>query len=190
VLLDIARRRDLPRFLVGSEYEVQRRDAGIWERKVSHEGLYFAEHWVEFDQRIGPGDGDQTLMKKYPSVFFGTDLTSRLVSQGVDTVVVTGVTTSGCIRVTVVDACSSGFRTIVPGRPVGDQRAINCHSGVLQSLGARERGKDVLHKCYGDDISRKRKLEDAALTRSPAWPRLRRQKERGEVGGQLGVGVE
>lgn len=123
-LLDLARERGFPRFLVGSEYEPQRRDAGVWERKVSHEGLYKGSHWVATDERLGETDDDQSLTKRYPSAFFMTDLTARLVSQGVDTVIVTGATTSGCVRATAVDACSSGFRTIVPREAVGDRARL------------------------------------------------------------------
>ena len=64
------------------------------------------------------------VWKKYPSAFFATDLTSRLVAQRVDTVVIAGASTSGCIRATAVDACSSGFRTIVVREAVADRSPL------------------------------------------------------------------
>jgi len=67
---------------------------------------------------------DQVIYKHYPSAFFATDLASRLVSQGVDTVLIAGVSTSGCVRATAVDACSHGFRSIVVGDAVADRSPL------------------------------------------------------------------
>ena len=61
------------------------------------------------------------LVKKWPSAFAGTPLERSLISQRVDTVIVTGCTTSGCVRATIVDAFSNGFLTLVPKDAVGDQ---------------------------------------------------------------------
>jgi nicotinamidase-related amidase len=64
------------------------------------------------------------LVKKYASCFFGTDLVARLISRGVDTLLIAGCTTSGCVRASAVDACSYGFRTIVVEQAVGDRAAL------------------------------------------------------------------
>jgi maleamate amidohydrolase len=66
-------------------------------------------------------DTDILLPKKWPSFYHGTPLHSLLTRAGVDTVVVTGCTTSGCVRATTVDSFSNGFRTLVPEDCVGDQ---------------------------------------------------------------------
>lgn len=66
-------------------------------------------------------DSDVYLLKRYPSAFFGTDLSSILRKRGVDTVLVMGVTTSGCVRATIIDSFSHGFRTIVVEDACGDQ---------------------------------------------------------------------
>jgi len=76
------------------------------------------------------------LVKKYPSAFFGTPLTSQLVSMGVDTLIITGATTSGCVRATVVDSLQHGFRTIVPEECVGD-RAEAPHRANLFDMGTK-----------------------------------------------------
>ena len=123
-LLDGARARGLPTVLVGSVYEPARRDAGVWERKVSHDGMDEGGEGVEFDERLGRCAHDMVVWKKYPSAFFGTDLASRLVAQRVDTVLIAGASTSGCIRATAVDACSSGFRTIVVREAVADRSPL------------------------------------------------------------------
>jgi len=76
------------------------------------------------------------LVKKYASAFLGTPLASTLVARGVDTVVVTGCTTSGCVRATVVDALSYGFRPIIPEEAVGD-RAQEPHDANLFDMDSK-----------------------------------------------------
>lgn len=76
-------------------------------------------HWAQVDERLR-APGDVLLPKKRPSFFHGTPLHSLLTFVGCDTVVVTGATTSGCVRATIVDAFSNNFRTIVPEDCVGD----------------------------------------------------------------------
>ena len=107
-LLDAARAAAVPTVLVGSSYEPARRDAGVWELKLSHDGMEEGTPGVEFDERLGASPQDMIVWKKYPSAFFGTDLASRLVAARVDTVILAGASTSGCIRASAVDACSSG----------------------------------------------------------------------------------
>lgn len=65
--------------------------------------------------------GELVVSKQYPSAFFGTSLASTLTSWGVDTLVITGLSTSGCVRATCVDACSHGFIPIVVREAVGDR---------------------------------------------------------------------
>jgi nicotinamidase-related amidase len=79
---------------------------------------------VEFDARLGQDERDMVVWKKYPSCFFGTDLASRLVALRVDTVILAGASTSGCIRASAVDACSCGFRTIVVREAVADRSPL------------------------------------------------------------------
>jgi nicotinamidase-related amidase len=123
-LLDVARERSVPVVLIGSAYDRAGREGGAWERKLSHHDLFHGTEWVEFDERLGQTDGDQVIYKHYPSAFFATDLASRLVSQGIDTVLITGVSTSGCIRATAVDACCHGFRSIVVADAVADRSPL------------------------------------------------------------------
>ena len=67
------------------------------------------------------------VVKKMASAFFGTPLQSLFASLGSDTVIVAGCTTSGCVRASVVDACSSGYRVIVPRECVGDRAQAPGH---------------------------------------------------------------
>ena len=123
-LLDEARAQSVATVLVGSSYEPARRDAGVWELKLSHDGMEEGGEGVRFDERLGQSATDMVVWKKYPSAFFGTDLASRLVALRVDTVILAGASTSGCIRASAVDACSSGFRTVVVREAVADRSPL------------------------------------------------------------------
>ncbi|MEM9682164.1 MAG: isochorismatase family protein [Pseudomonadota bacterium] len=79
---------------------------------------------------LAPEPGDYIVRKTQPSAFFGTNLSAWLINKGVDTVVVTGCTTSGCVRASVVDSMSYNFKTIVVTDCVGD-RAMGPHRANL-----------------------------------------------------------
>jgi maleamate amidohydrolase len=83
--------------------------------------LEAGSRWVEIDPRIAPLPSEPVLNKLFASAFFGTPLASLLASAGCDSVVVTGATTSGCVRATAVDALQHGFRPVVPREAVGDR---------------------------------------------------------------------
>jgi nicotinamidase-related amidase len=87
----------------------------------------------EFVEEIAPRDGDVLLPKKHPSAFFGTPLVSHLVDQQVDTLVITGCTTSGCVRSSVTDAFAYNFKVIVPEDCVYD-RAPTSHAVNLWDM--------------------------------------------------------
>ncbi|WP_255951129.1 isochorismatase family protein [Streptomyces odontomachi] len=82
------------------------------------------EHGYDFVTEVAPAEGDVLLPKRHPSAFFGTPLTSYLVEAGVDTLVVTGCTTSGCVRSSVADAFSLNFRVAVPSDAVYDRSPV------------------------------------------------------------------
>ena len=79
----------------------------------------------EFVAEIAPAEGDILLPKKHPSAFFATALASHLIDLKVDTLIVTGCTTSGCVRGTVVDAFAYNFRVVVPEECVYDRSAVS-----------------------------------------------------------------
>ena len=81
-------------------------------------------------EQLEPREGEYIVRKTQPSAFFGTSLTGWLVGRGVDTVIVTGCTTSGCVRASVIDSMSYNFRTVVASDCVGD-RAIGPHDANL-----------------------------------------------------------
>ena len=89
--------------------------------------------WVEIDPRIAPAEGEQVLSKHFASAFFGTTLGNLLSTAGCDTVVVTGASTSGCVRATAVDALQHGYRVVVPREAVGD-RNPTAHDANLYDI--------------------------------------------------------
>ena len=85
---------------------------------------------------LAPIDGEYVVRKTQPSGFFGTDLADWYQGRGVDTVLVTGCTTSGCIRASVIDAMSYNFKTVVVTDCVGD-RALGPHEANLFDMGQK-----------------------------------------------------
>lgn len=79
------------------------------------------EHGYQFVEEVAPREGDILVPKRHPSAFFGTSMVSYLVDLRVDTLFVTGCTTSGCVRATVVDAFANNFRAVVPHDAVYDR---------------------------------------------------------------------
>lgn len=95
-----------------------------------------AEKGYEFVADIAPQPEDILLPKKHPSAFFGTPLVSYLVDKNVDTLVVTGCTTSGCVRGSVVDGFAYNFRIVVPHDAVYD-RSDTSHAVNLFDMSAK-----------------------------------------------------
>ena len=93
-------------------------------------------HWVSFDDRLPIGPEDWRIEKSHASAFHDTDLNTRLKQAGVDSVVVTGLTTSGCVRASAVDALQYNYKVVVPREAVGD-RDLAAHDANLFDLNAK-----------------------------------------------------
>ena len=146
-LLDVARAKGLPVIFTSIGFEPSLKDGGLWLQKAPALGdLQLGGRWVEIDPRLEPRDDETVVLKKGASGFFGTNLAAILVSQGVDTVILCGATTSGCVRATAVDLLQNGWPTLVPRECVGD-RAQAPHEANLFDIQAK----------YADVVS----LEDA-----------------------------
>ena len=136
-VLTLARRKRLPIVFTTVAYDPNFREAGVFVKKLpALKLLVRGSDAVELDPRLGMQPDEHLLVKSYASAFFGTALNSLLVSQGVDTVIVTGCTTSGCVRATAVDAMQHGFRAIVPRQCVGDRAAMP-HEANLFDINAK-----------------------------------------------------
>ena len=136
-LLKVARGLQLPIAFTAVGFHESHRDGEAWLRKMPGLGvLVEGTHWCEIDERVKPGAGEPVWTKRGSSAFFGTPLQTFLVGARVDTLVVAGCVTSGCVRATVVDAVSLGYRTIVPEECVGD-RAAGPHAWNLFDIDAK-----------------------------------------------------
>jgi nicotinamidase-related amidase len=136
-LLDLARAKGLPVHFTTTGYAEGATDAGVFIKKVPSLGVLKIGHeWLEIDERLAPLPHEHVWLKKYASAFFGTALAATLTAARVDTLIVTGCTTSGCVRASAVDSCQNGFRTIVVREAVGD-RAQAPHEANLFDLDAK-----------------------------------------------------
>lgn len=157
-LLDAARDKGLPIVYTTIGFAPHGKDGGIWIQKAPRLlDLELDGKWVEIDPRLDPQDDEVVIMKKGASGFFGTNLASVLVAQGVDTVILCGATTSGCVRATAVDLLQYGWVAVVPRECVGD-RAQAPHEANLFDIQAK----------YGDVVSLDEALEYVARVPSKA----------------------
>ena len=136
-LLDVARAKGIPAVFTTIGFESNLKDGSLWLQKAPGLAeLQVGGKWVEIDPRLERGEDEVVILKKGASAFFGTNLPSVLVSQGVDTIVLCGATTSGCIRATAVDLLQYGYPTLVPRECVGD-RAPSPHEANLIDIQAK-----------------------------------------------------
>jgi nicotinamidase-related amidase len=136
-LLDAARGKGLPVLFTTIGFDASGKDGALWLQKVpTLAELQVGGHWVEIDPRLERREDETIIVKKGASAFFGTNLPAILVSQGVDSAVLCGATTSGCIRATAIDLLQYGFPTLVPRECVGD-RAQAPHEANLFDIQAK-----------------------------------------------------
>ncbi len=136
-LLAVARQTNTPVCFTRVVYADDASDAGVFCLKApTLKVLTQASHASQVVDELAPIKGEYVLCKTQPSAFFGTDLVGWLVHRGVDTTLITGATTSGCVRATVVDSMSYNFRTIVVTDCVGD-RALGPHEANLFDMGQK-----------------------------------------------------
>jgi nicotinamidase-related amidase len=143
-LLAEARRAELPVVYTTVSYdEGDRLAAAAFIDKIpALLTLEAGSRWVEIDPRVAPLPGEPVLDKLFASAFFGTALSSLLAAAGCDSVIVTGASTSGCVRATVVDAIQHGYRPLVPREAVGDRNPA-AHEASLFDIDAK----------YGDVVA-------------------------------------
>ena len=143
-LLAAARAAGIPVIHTRVEYHPSGADGGWFVRKVpALRKMVAGEPLAQIDPKVAPLPEEVVLVKQYPSPFFGTSLASTLTSLGIDTLILTGCSTSGCVRATAVDGIQYGFRVIVPRECVGD-RHDGPHDANLFDINAK----------YGDVVGR------------------------------------
>jgi maleamate amidohydrolase len=149
-LLRAARRAEIPiAFTTVAYRESDKLTAAAFIDKVpALLTLQAGTRWAEIDPRIAPEETEPVLNKLFASGFFGTGLSSLLTAAGIGTLIITGASTSGCVRATAVDALQYGFHPVVPSEAVGD-RNPDAHKANLYDIDAK----------YGDVVSVRETLD-------------------------------
>lgn len=142
-LLARARQKGVPVIYTKVLYHPSGADGGLFVQKIpSLRALVNGEPLAEIVPELTPAPDDVVIVKQYASAFFGTSLAATLTSMGVDTVILSGCSTSGCIRASAVDGMQYGFRVIVPRECVADRHA-QPHEANLFDINSK----------YGDVVS-------------------------------------
>lgn len=132
-----ARNADIPVFYTNVVYRPGGADGGVFFRKVPALDAFVAGNPLgAWPEGLEPAADEFVISKQYPSAFFGTSLASTLTSNGIDTLIITGLTTSGCIRATCIDAVSHGFIPIVVRDACGDRHEAP-HEANLFDMNAK-----------------------------------------------------
>lgn len=145
-LLAAFRRRGWPVFFTTVAYD-DPSQARIFREKIPALNVLAAgSPLVRIDERLAPLANEPVLVKFWASGFFGTDLAQRLREAGADGVMVTGLTTSGCVRATALDALQHDFRVLIPEQAVGD-RDPEAHRANLRDLQIKYADVRDLEQC-------------------------------------------
>lgn len=135
-VLDVARSAGVPVYFTSIAFPQDAPDP-VWLQKMPTLGeLRPGSGWELVDERLAPGEHEPVVVKQTASAFAGTDLAEQLAARGVDTVIVVGATTSGCVRATAVDACAADLVTYVVEECVGDRERAP-HDAALLDLDAK-----------------------------------------------------
>jgi maleamate amidohydrolase len=134
-LLEAARGMGVPVATCNTAY-MNEREMPYWKITAVRETFLHDHPSVALDPRIYRADYDLAVTKKGPSIFFGTGVADYFAKERVDTVIVTGCNTSGCIRASAIDSFSHHYRTLVPEDCVGDIEE-GPHRDNLRDLGRR-----------------------------------------------------
>ena len=134
---DAVRTAGIPVIYTNVVYQKGGADGGVFYRKVPALEVFVAGNPLgRWPAGLEPAAGELVISKQYPSAFFGTSLAETLKTKGIDTLIITGVTTSGCVRATCVDAMSYGFIPIVVADACGDRHAAP-HEANLFDMNAK-----------------------------------------------------
>ena len=134
---DAARSAGIPVIYTNVVYQAGGADGGMFYRKVPALEVFESGNPLgNWPRGLEPADNEIVVSKQYASAFFGTSLAATLTAGGIDTLIITGITTSGCVRATCIDTISHGFIPIVVREAVGD-RHDGPHEANLFDMNAK-----------------------------------------------------
>jgi nicotinamidase-related amidase len=137
ILLEVARGLGLPVVFTTIAFAPDGTEGRVWRQKMpALDCLTEGSDATRIDSRLGRLPSEPVVVKRTASAFGGTGLPAILTALGADSLVVTGATTSGCVRATVVDACMAGYPVVVPAECVGD-RHPGAHEANLFDMQAK-----------------------------------------------------
>jgi len=132
-----ARAAGIPVIFTRVEYSADGHEGGVFYKKVAALKAFTTGNPMgDFTPELTPLPGDEIITKHFPSAFFGTNLAETLHARNIDTILVTGLSTSGCVRASAVDAICHGFIPLVVVDAVGDRDA-KVQAANLFDLGAK-----------------------------------------------------
>ena len=132
-----AHEKGIPVILTNVVYQEGGADGGIFYKKVKPlRHFQKGQEMAAWPQGLEPLDNELIISKQYPSAFFGTSLAATLTAMNIDSLIITGLTTSGCIRATCIDCVSSGFIPLVVADACGD-RHPDPHAANLFDMNAK-----------------------------------------------------
>ena len=135
-LIEAFHDRGLPVYFTTVVYHGDEQARVFRERVEALNVLTPDSEWVKVDAQLPMHESDQLIEKQWASAFHKTDLDARLRAQGVDSLVMTGLTTSGCVRASVVDGLQYDYKVVVPREAVGD-RNPQAHAANLFDMHAK-----------------------------------------------------
>lgn len=135
-LLEAFRAAGLPVFFTTVIYRDENEARIFRDRLPALNVLQPDSRWVRIDPRLAPRQDEPLIEKRWASGFFDTDLDERLTDAGADSLVVVGLTTSGCVRATAVDGLQHDYPVVVPRQAVGDRNPA-AHEANLHDLHAK-----------------------------------------------------
>jgi len=135
-LIAVFHEQNLPVYLTTVVYDNDEQASVFRARVPALNVLKRGSHWCEIDPRLPLSSSDTMIEKTHASAFHGTNLADQLRNEGVDSLVVAGLTTSGCVRASAVDGLQHNFKVVVPEEATGD-RDPSAHQANIYDLNAK-----------------------------------------------------
>ena len=162
ILVAAARAASVPVVFTRVAYDSEGRDGGLFFRKVPALRCFLpGAPGAAFPDGLSPRDDETVVTKQYASAFFGTSLASTLVASAIDTVLICGFSTSGCVRATALDALQHGFAPFVVREACGERDARPQEANLFD-----------LQAKYAEVVSIARAMDDIAALGAPHSPRI------------------